>query len=197
MAGELGVDRVFGSVQAKAGVSWLRESDTVLGARIQDAFGSTGADSIFLDAGVTWQPGARWKLAAAWRQGLSRARAGGLIATGSSLASSSWSIDAARSNLFSSDDSLSLRLSQPLRVSGGGINFNLPVAYDYDTLTSSQGVRHLSLAPTGRELDAELAWRGRLGGGWATGSLFYRRQPGHIATAPDDKGVAFSWSAAF
>ncbi len=193
----LSADRTFGSLSATAGVSWLHESATVLGARTQDAFGSAGADSLFLDAGLTWRPGERWQLGAAWRQGLTRARAGGLIAPGSSLTSSAWSIDAARFGVFASADSVSFRLSQPLRVSSGGLNLSLPVAYDYTTLSATQGVRRLSLAPRGREMDAELAWRGRFAGGWATGSLFYRREPGHMASVPDDKGVAFSWSAAF
>ena len=45
------------------------------------------------------------------------------------------------------------------------------------------------------ELDAELAWRGRLGMGQAAASLFWRRDPGHVANMRDDKGVALRWSA--
>jgi hypothetical protein len=88
-------------------------------------------------------------------------------------------------------------LSQPLRVSGGEIGLTLPIAYDYATLTPSFGKRYLPLAPSGREIDAELAWRGPLWGGNASASLFYRTDPGHYATLPDDKGVALRWSREF
>jgi hypothetical protein len=53
------------------------------------------------------------------------------------------------------------------------------------------------LSPTGRELDAELAWTGRLLMGDAAASLFVRRDPGHYASLPLDKGVALRWSTGF
>jgi hypothetical protein len=191
------VDRTLGALQASLGVSWLGEDRTILGARVQDAFGSAGADSLFLDAGLTWRPSGTWRFGAAWRQGYTRARLGGLLTAGSALSSNAWAVDATRSGVFGESDTLSFRLSQPRRVSSGGLNFLLPTTYSYDTLTPSQSVSQLSLAPRGREIAAELGWRGALGGGFATGTLFYRRDPGHVASLPDDKGVAFSWSTGF
>ena len=57
--------------------------------------------------------------------------------------------------------------------------------------------RSLSLAPQGRELTGEIAWRGSLFAGDAAASLFYRKDPGHYAALPDDKGVALQWSRRF
>ena len=95
------------------------------------------------------------------------------------------------------DDSLALRLSQPLRIESGGLSLNLPVDYSYATLSPVMGLRRLSLSPHGRELDAELMWRGALWNGAASASLFWRKDPGHYATLPDDRGVAISWNRQF
>jgi hypothetical protein len=90
-----------------------------------------------------------------------------------------------------------LRVSQPLRVESGGLNLDLPVAYSYQTLSPTYGVETLNLTPRGRELDAELAWHGRLLMGNAAASLYFRQDPGNFASLPDDKGVALRWSTGF
>ena len=75
----------------------------------------------------------------------------------------------------------------------------LPTAYDYTTLTATDTLSRMSLAPTGREVDTELSYGSSLSGGnaWIGGNLFYRRQPGHIANLPDDKGAAVRFSLSF
>jgi len=193
----LALDRRFGAVQGSLGLSWMAEDRTLLGGRFHDAFGLDGADTLFLDAQAGWQPTPGWRLGAALRQGWTSARGGGLVAPGSRLASRAWSLDLERQGVFAPDDSLGLRLSQPLRVESGALKLALPVAYSYDTLLADYGTRSLSLAPQGRELMAELAWRGRLLSGDAAASLFYRRDPGHYASVPDDKGVALRWARKF
>ena len=76
-------------------------------------------------------------------------------------------------------------------MTGGGIALNLPVAYDYATLSPSFGVRQFNLAPKGREIASELAWILPVAGGSFSSNLFWRQQPGHFATASDDIGAAF------
>ncbi len=193
----LALDRRFGALDTALSASWLSEQRTILGARLHDAFGPRGADSLFLDARAAWAFAPQWRLAGAWRQGFTHARAGGAITAGSKLASTAWSLDLERRALFAASDTLALRVSQPLRVGSGGVRLDLPVAYDYDTLATTNAFTNLSLAPKGRELDAELAWRGPLRGGAASASLFYRRNPGHHAALPADKGVALSWKTEF
>ena len=75
----------------------------------------------------------------------------------------------------------------------------LPTAYDYVTETATNSLSRMSLSPSGRELDAELSYGTNLLGGnaWLGGNLFYRRQPGHIASAPDDAGAAIRFSLGF
>jgi hypothetical protein len=106
-------------------------------------------------------------------------------------------LDLARNGVFANDDSLALRVSQPLRVESGGLNLELPIDYSYATLSPTYGIRTLSLTPQGREFDAELAWNGRLLMGDAAASLFIRKDPGHYASLPVDHGVAFRWSTGF
>lgn len=193
----LSLDRRIGDLDAALGASWLIERDSVLGARFHEAFGASGANSLFLDASAGWQAAPGWRLGAAWRSGFIRPHAGGMVTAGSQLVASAWAIDAQRIGVFAADDSLALRLSQPLRVDSGGLSLNLPVDYSYATLSPVYGRRLLSLAPSGREQDIELVWRGGLWNGTAMASLYYRKDPGHYSSLPDDRGMAVSWNWRF
>ena len=193
----LGLDRRWGDVDTAAAAHWLAEDRTVLGAQLNDALAGRGADSLFLDLDAGWRPVPGWRLGGAWRQGFTRARAGGFVASGSTITSNGWSLDLARAAVFQRDDSIALRVSQPLRVSSGGLGLALPVAYSYDTLAPTVGVLRLPLTPHGREVAAELAWRGALWGGSASASLFYRKDPGHYAALSDDQGAALTWRTGF
>ncbi|MDE2411149.1 MAG: S8 family serine peptidase [Sphingomonadales bacterium] len=191
------LDRDFGSWRLAAGANWLTEQHSVLGARFAEGLIGGGADSLFADAGAQWSFAPSWRLGGNWRGGYTAARTGGLNAGGTRLFSTAWSLDLAREGLFQQTDSLALRMSQPLRVESGGLRVNLPVDYSYATLQSRWQTGTLSLSPTGREIDGELAWRGDFVGGTAGASLFYRRNPGHIASLPSDAGAALSWNRKF
>lgn len=193
----LSAERSVGPVDTVIGASWLTEGSSVLGATFAPAFGVGGAGTLFLDAKAGLDAGAGWRVGAAWRQGWTRMAQAGRVAAGSGLSTSAWSLDVSRANTFTEGDSFGIRLSQPLRVTGGGIGLTLPVAYDYATLLPSYGTRFIALAPAGREIDAEVAWRGPLWGGNASASLYYRTDPGHYATLPDDKGMALRWRREF
>ena len=117
--------------------------------------------------------------------------------SGSRPWSNAWSLDISRQGNVVGSDSIGLRISQPLRVTSGGLRLNLPTGFDYATETPEYGIRRLTLAPDGRELLGELAWSGRLLWGQGGMSVFYRHQPGHYAASPADLGAAISWNAAF
>jgi hypothetical protein len=193
----LALDRRLGAVDTALGVSLMREDQRMLGLAMQPGFGLAGADSLFVDATAGWTPAPGWRLGGSLRTGRTSARGGGTLAAGSRVSTSAFAFDLARSGVLAADATLALSLSQPLRVESGGINLLLPVSWDYATLTGTYASQRLNLAPSGREIDAELAWRGRLGMGQAAASLFWRRDPGHVTDAPDDKGVALRWSAGF
>ncbi|MBS0254672.1 MAG: S8 family serine peptidase [Proteobacteria bacterium] len=188
------LDRRAGPLELTLGASWLRESGTLLGARFNPALGLGGAETMLADAGLALNPGGGWRLAAALRQGWSRAHgAMGTVA----LSSRAWSLDASLAGMWRPGDSLALRLAQPMRIERGGIDLLLPVSWSYATRQASFAHETLNLAPQGRELDAELAYRTPLLGGSATANLFWRREPGHYATLGDEAGVALGWQVGF
>ena len=193
----LAVDRHIGAIEATAGASWLAEEHTMLGARLADTFGARGADTMVLDGAATWRPGNGWYLGASWRQAYTRARGGTLVGAGSALSANSWAMDAGMTNALAWNDSLSLRVSQPLRVSHGGLNLFLPDSYDYTTQDTVWSTHRLNLAPTGREIATELAWRAPMFRGDGSVSLFWRKDPGHYASMLDDTGVAWTWRKGF
>ncbi|ANY20167.1 Thermophilic serine proteinase precursor [Tsuneonella dongtanensis] len=193
----LAADRHFGAVETALGLTWLSEDRTILGAYFSDAFGAGGAGTMFVDASVGWKFADGWRLGGSARQGWTRAEKVGAIASGSHFTSRAWSADIAKRGVLGRSDSLSFRLSQPLRVESGGLALSLPVDYDYGSLSPTYAVRAISLSPSGRELDGEIAWAGRLFGGSAAASLYYRKDPGHVASLPDDKGIALKWAKSF
>jgi hypothetical protein len=75
----------------------------------------------------------------------------------------------------------------------------LPTSYDYVTRTATNTLSTMSLQPSGREIDTELSYGSNLleNNGWFGGNLFYRRQPGHIASAGDDVGAAVRFNLSF
>jgi hypothetical protein len=193
----LAIDRQFGSLEAALGLSWMREDNTVLGAFLHEGLGGNGADTAFIDINASRPLGANWRVGADFRQGITQARASGLIGSGSRMMSQAFSFDLARYGTFKQGDMLGLRVSQPLRVMSGGLNLDLPVAYDYASESAIFGTQRVNLSPQGREMMGEVTWRGPLLWGQAGASLFYRHNPGHVASAPDDVGAAVSWSAEF
>ncbi len=190
------VDRTVGPLAIVAGLSHLRENSTVLGARFGSAFGSGGAATEFADVKATLSPGAGLTLGAAMRRGWTHMAAGG-AATGGSLRSGGYAFDIARLGVIGRRDRLALRFSQPLRVSSGGYALSLPVAYDYASGAATFAATRLDLAPQGREHDAEASWSAPLLGGWLTTNLYWRTDPGHDASLPDDVGGALRYALSF
>ncbi len=192
----IAADRKFGLVASTLALTWMQEDRTMLGGFFSESLGGSGADSLFINASATVPAGA-WSFGTTMRQGYTRARRTGFVADGSDFTSTGWAFDIARAGVFERGDRIGLRIAQPLRVSGGGLKLGLPVSYDYATESAGYGVRALALSPTGREIVGELRWSGPLLAGQAGASVFYRHQPGHIANAPADTGVAVNWSRQF
>ena len=193
----LAFDRRFGALETALGLNWMAEDETLLGAHFQPGLGLAGADSLFVDLAAGWAFASDWRVGASVRQGRTTARRSLVVAPGSRLTTRGFAVDVERRNLLSHGDALALRLAQPLRVESGAIGLALPSSWNYATLSADRQLQWLALAPSGRELDAELAWRGALWGGQAATSLYWRRDPGHLADVPDDRGLALRWSRGF
>jgi hypothetical protein len=188
----ISADRRFGSNWLSLGLSRLEEKQSLLGGRLSNVLGGGGATTLFLDAEARHDFGGGWMSTLTARRGWTDF-AQGKFQTGA------YAVDLVKSGVLSSRDSLGFRLSQPLRVEHGGFAMMLPTSYDYATGTATDTLSRLSLRPTGREVDAELSYGRTLIGdnAWLGANLFYRRQPGHIASLPDDKGAAIRFSLSF
>jgi hypothetical protein len=185
-------DKSFGSNWLSLGMSRLDEKQSLLGGRMSNVLGGGGATTLFLDAEARHNFGGGWSSTLSARRGWTDFAAG-RFQTGA------YAFDIAKNGFLSKRDSLGFRLAQPLRVEHGGFAMMLPTSYDYSTSTATDTLSRLSLRPSGREVDAEMSYGTWLLGdkGWLGANLFYRRQPGHVASLPDDKGAAVRFSLSF
>ncbi|HEU0045962.1 S8 family peptidase [Sphingomonas sp.] len=191
----LALDRRIGPVTATAAMTRMAERDTLLGSRLGPAFGSPGATSWLADVGARFDSGG-WTLGGNLRQGWTTAHLHGLTGTGR-LRINAWSADIGKAGVFGRD-SFGLRIAQPLRVAGGGLDLTLPTLWDYASRSvSTYTTQRLNLAPTGRALDVEARYLFPLAGGAMETNLYWRRDPGNVAAMPDDIGAALRWSRGF
>jgi hypothetical protein len=187
----ISLDRTIGPARLALGANWMREDETILGARFANFIGGSGARSLFVDGNMEATLAQDWSIGTSWRQGWTYANAGSTLTGQSLIKSNAFSFDVTRANAFAYGDRLAFRFAQPLRVASGGLALNVPIAYDYATRTPTFGIRRFSLAPQGREIASELAWILPMNGGHFSSNLFWRQEPGHFESAPDDIGVAF------
>jgi hypothetical protein len=185
------LDRKIGPASFAFGANWMREDATVLGARFANFIGQNGARSLFVDGRADVTLIGSWSLGASWRQGWTNANAGASLTARSSLQSNAFSLDLSGAHVLTRGDRIAFRIAQPLRVTRGGLALNVPVAYDYATLGTTFAVRQISLAPKGQEIASELVWGVPIYGGHFSSNLFWRHEPGHFESAPDDVGIAF------
>ena len=175
----------------------LTENASVLGARWSALLGGEGASSLLLDGEAAFELRRHWQLGLQWREGWTRAHAGGLIAAGVPIRSRAWALDVARRGVLNQGDRLALRVAQPVRVESGGLWLNVPIGYDYATQMVTRGQVEMPLTPIGREHVVEAAWTTPAWGGALTLNGFWRNEPGHVAAAPDDLGAAVRFSLGF
>jgi Subtilase family len=178
----IGADTDIGPLSLNGRLTQMTERETVLGARFIGALGGNGATSWFGDAQAVLTPAANWRIGATYRHGWTLIPAG-TSRSASALRTQAFAFDVTRTSLFSKSDSFAVRWSEPLRVTNGGLAF--------------AGVDTLNLSPSGRERDLEAVYARALGPGWLTLNSYWRQQPDHIATAPDDIGFAVRYGFGF
>lgn len=156
--------------------------------------GTLGLDATLGFAGT-------WQLALAGEVGMVKPGAGSrmsLVSSVDRLTTSRFSAGIIGADVLSRGDRLGLRVSQPLRVETGGLSLSVPVGYDAIDGIARFEDRRASLAPTGREIAIEAAYRRRLFDfGMLEASLFRRSNPGHTADQDSDTGGVISWSTPF
>lgn len=189
----VGIGRRLGRLAMTAYLGTLREAHSLLGARLAPGLGGGGAMTRFIDMDARLDLGDGWSANGSVRRGWTQGQAGGILASADlrSMAASLGLVRERASNRFG------LRFALPTRVTGGGLGLIVPTSYDYETGTVGYSNRFVSLAPQGRESDMEANAGLRVGDGWLETNLFWRRQPGNIAAAPDDMGAGLRYNLTF
>jgi hypothetical protein len=174
----------------------VREEASLLGARFGPLFGAGGATSheAHVAARVDLAPG--WSLGGEWTGLIARPDRAGLI-SGGQLYARAVSVDLAAAGLLWGRDRLSLRYAEPLRVTGGALRIDLPLAHDAFTGRTEFGTRALSLSPAGRERVMEAAYVLPLGDARLSLNSWWRRDPGHFSALDDDMGGAIRFTLGY
>ena len=189
-----GADRRFGRLGLLARATYLNEQDTVLGARFDEFLGANGARTWLADVGADLRLGTNWHASAALRRGFTSIGAGGARLGRDYIRSDAWSFDISKTHLFIPRDQFALRIAQPLRVSSGGFDVTLARRYDYASQSATLATQRVNLTPKGHEVDVEALYAREVGRGLISGNVYFRRNPGHFATAPNDYGLAIRFT---
>lgn len=191
----LTLDRRIGQARLSLVASRLNEDETVLGSRFSGLLAHRGSLSTFVDTAASVELGRRWTAYASYRRGWTSVAGGGGLVDHGRLVSQAFAFDLAKSRMFATGDRFALRVLQPLRVSRGGLDLTVPVGYDYATREVSYGNRTFNLAPTGREVDYEVAYGIAMLGGYLDLNAFLRTEPGNIRARNRDIGAAIRFIA--
>ena len=121
---------------------------------------------------------------------------GGLLADLDRTTSSAFALGVVKTGVFRDKDRIGLRFSQPIRVEGGAdAELLVPTSVNSDG-SIVQSTETISLQPSGRELNLQLAHTQQLANSInLTNYALARSEPGHNADAKPDFGVGvrFNW----
>ena len=173
---------------------WISERETMLGTLGQGAFGSLSAGTAFAGFGGALDLGG-WRFGADGEFGVvNPAAQGGMIREISALATSTFTVHATRE--FEAAGSLSVSLSQPLRVERGRASLTAPAARTKarEVLYRSFGAE---LAPGERQLDFAAQWNRALPLGELRLGAVWSRFPGHRAAPGAQLAALAGWRWVF
>ena len=174
---------------------WVGEREAVLGTKAAGAFGRMAAASAFAGVEASERIGA-WHLGANAEIGTVNASVrGGLLGDISPLTTSAFALHATRS--WADAGTLTLSLSQPLRVEAGKTRLSVPIGRTKDGYVRRSSVV-ADLVPTGRQIEVAAQWRQLLeiGGELRLGAA-WTRHPGHAAVADPDLTLLAGWRQTF
>ncbi len=170
---------------------WVSESGSLLGSSADGAFGSLSADTVFAGLGWSREVGP-WTAGANTEIGFAVPKhTPGLIDEMSGLTTSAFSFDITR--VFRGGHSLSVSLSQPLRVESGGAELSVPVGRTKNGVVVESSLS-AGLVPSGRQIDFGLRWKMPLRFGDVTFATVGSRHPGHDEHARMSLSLLAGWS---
>ena len=179
------------------GVGMLDEQGTFLASDSSGAFGEDAQNQAAFGSLLGRYVRGDWSLEGSWTVAAARPSLGSdsMLGDLGTVYADSWSVGLIRRDVLDDGDRLGLMLGQPFRVTSAEGTLDVPVSRDFsgNVIRSSEQV---SLTPSGREIDLELAYARDLTDATSLDThLFLRNEPGHDASAEPDVGMVarVSW----
>ena len=173
----------------------VSERESILRSKSFGAFGSVAANSLFFGTGTSTVVGG-WRVSGEAELGVFNPRVtGGMIKNMSPLTTSAFSIQARQQ--IDPDKSLTLGVSQKLRVESGRAKMSVPVARTHEGSVNYSN-RNVELIPSGRQVDFSIRWDHSLNrnGRFSLESAIIK-DPGHIRGAKPEGRIIASWYQRF
>jgi hypothetical protein len=198
--GEITLAHRFGNgAIGYAGFSTVDEQGGFLGSSGAGGFAVAGADTQFYSLGGRYPMVAGLELIGNYTLGEADMRADGtsLLGEWSEIRAEAFGVGLVKNGVLGRHDRIGLLAGQPLRVSSGEATVTAPVDYLIDK-TVVQDSERVSMTPSGREIDLQIAYDAPLGGNAAvSGWVMMQLEPGHVAEADPVYGVGLRFSAGF
>lgn len=179
----------------------MNEDNSVLGSLSNGAISlGKGATTTFINGRFDLNIGGKANFFAKASYGWTNVTAAelSLVEQIESLTSGSFSMGVTGHSLLQKGDRLSFAISQPLRVMGGHGDVSYVTARDYTIDSLSFISNQVSLAPGGREIDFELAYRvADFLGAQVDINILHQISPGHSSASPDNTGVLIRFGSEF
>lgn len=181
------------------GYSHMTEEDGFLGADASGGFAVEGAKSRFFSIGGYAPIGAKLNVIGSYTLGETQITADGtsLLGDWSRARANAYGVGFVWRGLFGPLDSLGFLAGQPLRVHNASAVLTTPAGYGADESVSYESER-VSLIPSGREIDLQLAYERAIGNNIGISAwLMMQTEPGHVAGAPPAQGIGLQFSMNF
>ncbi len=198
--GEIAVAHLFpGGAALTARFSHVDERSGFLGSDADGGFSVEGANSRFYVLGGRLPLGAGVELLGSYTLGTTDMTADGtsLLSDWSGARADAFGLGIVKDNALGTGGRIGFLAGQPLRVNAASANLTVPVDYQLDK-TVVQASERVSLVPTGREIDLQIAYDRTIGiQGNLSGWLMMQLEPGHDAEAPPAYGIGVRFATAF
>lgn len=191
--------RFEGRAEISFQVGRLQEDGSLFGGASNGAFSVDSTDTLAASISGSLRLGAKTHLIGNYgvaRSDVDHAEKA-LLQNFSSVQSDWFGVGVVADEVFDRGDQVGVAFSQPLRVTDGEVDLNVPYARDYDGNIYSDSER-ISLEPRGREYTLESYYLHPVGRRASIGAyVMLRREANHVASAGTDLTVLASYRARF
>ena len=170
---------------------WMSEANGTVGSRPDGAFGEFRTGTILTGLSASRRLSASWTVLGSAHAGVHRTdnRRQGIVRGISGLWSSAFAVGVIGQDLARRGDQLAFRLSQPLRVEAGRAQLRWVSGRSSDGQVELEQA-DLSLNPSGRQLDLEVAYSRPWAGGRAHMAAIASHDAGHVGGEQEISVVA-------